>query len=92
MNVYLSVEGEGSGLTLGADTARPRGMLLTALLDLTRDVLQVRKLASVPMKAYRNISCSMFVCCVLFCVFIVVANVFVLVRAICHGPLKLDPI
>ena len=44
---YLSVEGDGAGLALGADPLGPRWMALAARLDLTADVLQGRKLPSV---------------------------------------------
>lgn len=43
---YLSVEGEGAGLALGADPLGPGGVALTARLDLTAEVLQSCKLPS----------------------------------------------
>ena len=46
MRAHLSVEGEGTGLALGADALWPGRVALTARLDLTADVLQGDKLPS----------------------------------------------
>ena len=43
---YLSVEGDGARLALGADPLGPGRVSLAARLDLTADVLQRRKLPS----------------------------------------------
>lgn len=42
---YLSVQCDGAGLTLGADSLWPGRMALAARLDLTADVLQRCKLS-----------------------------------------------
>lgn len=47
---YLSVEGDSTGLTFGADTLRPGGMLLAAWLYPAVQVLQTNKLAPAQQK------------------------------------------